>query len=585
LSHPTPGRGRRPLVIAVAVGLLAIIGIYVFTARDGAAANRTDCVSLELSSSTEKDDILAAAADTYNRSGREFAGDKCAKVSVHGLTSGAGMEALSKGWTAADTGQPQPQVWAPSTSLWLSRLEARGQSAVAVSSIHPSIMSSPLVVAMPEMMAKVFLEKNPNPGWADILKLATAPGGWGSLGHPEWGEFKLGRDHPELSSSGLGASMATFHAAAVANGFPKIDESNVGNAGVLRFVHDVESSVARYSKDAAEFVDLLAAEDKKNLPVPYVSAVVMQEELAFTYNKRGPIRKFQAIYPKDGALQFDHPYVVLTSATADQRAAADDFFKFISEPETQAVFRATGFRDRGAPNTPTQELRDVLSVPAEQSLPTMPLPEPKLAEEIVKLWNSTRREARVLLVLDISGSMTQEANKSDPELGDTTKITLVKPAAKRALDLLSAKDEVGLWTFSSPGHTEVVPIGKLSDNKAAITQAIDGINPVGGTALYDTVAAAHAKMIQSVDADRINAIVVLSDGQDDSKVPPPAALLAKINPELTERAMPIFTISFGKDADPDAMRLIASTSKALAYDAVKDPKNIDEVFTAVFRNF
>jgi hypothetical protein len=80
----------------------------------------------------------------------------------------------------------------------------------------------------------------------------------------------------------------------------------------------------------------------------------------------------------------------------------------------------------------------------------------------------------VLLVLDVSGSMNDPAATSDPEVKGS-KLDLVKPAATRALDLLSGKDEVGLWTFSSPGFTEHVPVGKLADNKAALSAAIGGL--------------------------------------------------------------------------------------------------------------
>ncbi len=191
----------------------------------------------------------------------------------------------------------------------------------------------------------------------------------------------------------------------------------------------------------------------------------------------------------------------------------------------------------------------------------------------------------MLLVLDVSGSMNDPAAANDPEVRGS-KLDLVKPAAKRALDLLSAEDEVGLWTFSSPGYTEHVPVGRLGANKAALGAAIDGLAATGATDLYATVGAAYAKMTAQPDPERINAIVVLSDGEDSTKVPGAReALLAKINPELTETKMPIFTISYGQKSDPGTMQMIAATSKALSYDAVKDPKNIDEVFVSVFHNF
>lgn len=583
MSNP---RVNTPLVIAVVTGLLAIGGIFLLTDGDKPAPARTDCVTLEMSTSTEKDELIGRMAERYNAAGREFDGGKCARVSVHGLTSGTAMSALSTGWAGAETGRPEPQVWSPSTSLWLSRIPKERQPAVVTSLTNRTIMSSPLVLAMPEEMAAVFLAKHPDPGWDDLLALATAPGGWASLGKPEWGEFALGRDHPELSSSGLGASIATFHAGSIAKKYPGITAESVGNADVLDFVRGVESSVARYSKDAAEFVDTLLAEDKKKLPVPFVSAIVMQEQLAYTYNRGGPNRRFKTITPTDGTLQFDHPFVVLASATKDQRAAADDFYAFLTDRPQQQEFRDAGFRDGIDSATPTAQLRDALSIPAGQLVSAIPAPKPELVDTIVKAWNGTRRNARVLLVLDVSGSMNELAAENDPEVRDS-RLALVKPAASRALELLTDRDEVGLWTFSSPGYAEVVPVGKLvADHRAALTGAINGLRANGGTDLYNTIGAAYDKMTAEPDPDRINAIVVLSDGEDSTKVAGAReALLAKIDPEKSEKKMPIFTISYGPQSDLETMRLIASTSKALSYDAVKDPKNIDEVFVSVFRNF
>jgi Ca-activated chloride channel family protein len=587
VSNPTmAGRSNRALIIAVAVGLLIIGGIAWSPWDKASPTSRTDCVSLELSSSTEKDELLGKMAEDYNKLGREFDG-RCAKVTVHGLTSGKAMDALSTNWATAKTGVPEPQAWLPSTSLWMNRIEARNRSSVAVSTTNPSVTSSPLVVAMPTEMADVFLAKHPDPGWDDILALATAPGGWASLGKPEWGEFRLGRDHPELSSSGLGASIATFHAGSVANKYAGITKDSVADTEVVRFVHGVESSVARYSKDAAEFIDTLIAEDKQNLPVPSVSAIVMQEQLAYAYNNGDSKRKFRAIHPKDGTLLFDHPYIVLASATTDQRAAAADFFGYLGESGPQATFDGAGFRDRARPESPTDRLRTSLSIPDGQRLAAIQPPTPDLVDGIVKAWNATRREARVLLVLDMSGSMSEPAAPSDPTLKDTDRLELVKPAARRALDLLSLRDEVGLWTFSAPGPVERVPIGKLSDNKAALQQTIDGLvaPKTGATDLYTTVSAAYDAMTASRDPEKINAIVVLSDGKDTVGGPGSReALIQKIEAATREKPLPIFTISYSHDADPDTMKLIASTSKALHHDA-SDPKNIDEVFKSVFQNF
>jgi Ca-activated chloride channel family protein len=588
------GRNWWPLIMAVVVGLVASLLLYELLDEDGSAA---PCVPLEISVSTEKDELLADLAADYNAAAEDSDGP-CALVTVHGLTSGASMEALIGGWGAAKTGVPEPQVWMPSTSLWLARMAARGSSDVVVTQENPSVAASPLVIAMPEEMAAQVRTRTPDPGWADILSLATAPGGWASLGKPEWGEFTLARDNPLLSSSGLGASVATFHAGAT-SAKVRLDGDAVGNAEVLKFVRGVESSVTRYGNDAALFVEQLAEDDR--LGTPPISAIVMQEELAYLYNRgvagkgpaeaeRGgtpPNRPFAVIHPREGTLVFDHPFVVLASASPEQREAAADFLAFLGEEEQRARFRTLGFRDADAVDRPTPQLQEALGLRAESGLAVIQPPAGRVVESLVDAWGATRRHARVLLVLDVSGSMAQIANPDsvDAEIAGRTKVSLLPGAVARALELLSPADEVGLWTFST-GRTEAVPIQALSKNRDALLDTVGALRARGETDLYETVSAAHSTMIGELDGDRINAVVVLSDGANtpaDAKAR--QRLLDAVSTDNSEVPLPVYTISFGADADRTTMAAIAKQSGALHYAAVDDPENIDEVFAAVFSHF
>ncbi|GAA4447490.1 substrate-binding and VWA domain-containing protein [Actinokineospora soli] len=587
-------RGWWPLVIAVVVGLGASAGLYAVLDSDDRAPG--ECIAVEVSASTEKDKLLAAMAEDYNRADREFGG-RCAEVRVHGLTSGAGMEALLGGWAGAKTGLPEPQVWMPSTSLWLSRMSARDGADRVVRLDNPSVAASPLVIAMPREMADHMRSRTAEPGWADILALANAPDGWAAVGKPEWGEFTLARDNPQLSSSGLGASVASFHAGAVAKGVPLTDAA-VRDAEVLKFVRGVESSVTRYGNDATRFMAELAADDRRGTPP--ISAIVVQEELAYLYNRgatsgdpaaldsgTAPNRPFSVIHPREGTLVFDHPFVVLASATQDQRDAAEDFRRFLAEDDQRALFRKAGFRDADAPDRPTSELRDALGVPADSAIRVITPPSPKTLEAMVDAWGATRRHARVLLVLDVSGSMSRPADPDavSTELAGKSKVSLLPGAVQRALELLSPRDEVGLWTFST-GHREVVPIRELGGNRDALLTAVEQLRTSGETDLYKTVDAAHAAMVDGLDGERINAIVVLSDGANtpaDEKGK--RAMLERVDVDNSELALPIFTISFGVDADRATMNDIARATDALHYAAVDDPENIDEVFASVFSHF
>ncbi len=63
-------------------------------------------------------------------------------------------------------------------------------------------MITPLVLGMPRPMAEALGWPEAEIGWADILALAQIPEGWGAFGHPEWGDFRLGQDQPQLLDLG-----------------------------------------------------------------------------------------------------------------------------------------------------------------------------------------------------------------------------------------------------------------------------------------------------------------------------------------------------------------------------------------------
>ncbi|MCG8918383.1 VWA domain-containing protein [Actinokineospora sp. PR83] len=612
MAQPTQAGPRKALLaISMVLGLLVLV-VAVVTVRKLAEPPEPQgaCVPLEVSVSTEKDEILAEMADRYNAAGRLFADDRCATVTAHGLTSGTSAAALAQGWDAAGTGMPAPQVWLPSTSLWERKISSGGKPSVALKPDSPSLMSSPVVLAMPKPMADVLLAQYPRPGWNDLIQFSKKP--WKDYGHPEWGQFVLGRDNPLLSSSGLGASLATYHAAALAVTGRELTEQSVEDPAVEAVVHGVESSVGSYGDDAALYAEKLFEEDQKKEPVPYISAIVLQEQLVHLYNvgvpnadparlakvadpdaqdrPTPPNRPLTTIYPKDGTVVFDHPFIVLAGTSGLQRAAAEDFRAFLGEPDQLARFAGAGFRlpvdADGNPAPPTEQLRRSLGVPGDQALTRIETPSPALLDKVVTGWQKTRRTARVLVVLDVSGSMNDLAvpdRPGSPE-GKLTKLELLKPAVTKALDLLGDNDQVGLWTFST-GYREVLPMSRVGDVRPQLGQAIAGLTAVGNTDLYNTVNAAQAQMAQSINPDSINAIVLLSDGANHPANPQARAdMLGRVNAELNETSVRIYTIPYGADADRTTMVDIADATRAVSYDAQQQPLEIDKVFASAFSN-
>jgi Ca-activated chloride channel homolog len=358
--------------------------------------------------------------------------------------------------------------------------------------------------------------------------------------------------------------------------------------------------VSHYGDDATKFMQQMYDEDRKDPPVPYISAIVVQEQLAFQFNKgepggdadqmrtgSAPNEPLVAIHPTEGTFELDHPYVVLASASAVQKAAAVDFRAFLLEPEQQRGFAEIGFRDLDG--RPGADLAKTLGFAEGDRPKLIDPPTPDLVEQMITGWDAARRRARVLVVLDVSGSMNEPADKSAPPgPGTTTKMDLLRPAVLQGLDWLADDDQVGLWTFSSGSpnpYTVHVPMSRVGDVRQRFADIVNTVPAKGDTALYQTTREAHQAMVDSIDPNLINAVVLLTDGKN---TPPNdadrTALLSEIDATRRDTSVRIFTIPYGSDADVPTLAEIAAVSKALAYDAT-DPADINKVFVSVFSNF
>jgi Ca-activated chloride channel family protein len=590
VSGPVRARqvGRRHAIAAV-VGTLLVGATAVPWLWPSAVCQRTE--TIEVSSSTEKAGIVGELAHRYNSAGRVVDG-LCAKIAMTPRSSGTMKNEIA-------AGRADPEVWLPTSSMWLQLLEHEGHGNLVTHDLAPrSIATSTLVIAMPQAVADALAAAGrPLHTWADVLALAQQ--GWSAYGKPEWGDFILGRDNAETSTSGLSATVATYFAAR-----GDITKELLDDPEVVGFVHGIESSVSRYGDEAVRFMEEIYAADQTQdagTYRPYVDALVVQEQMAYLYNRgapggdptqltagRLPRHPLRVVHPQDGTIRLDHPFVVLASASPEQRAVAEDFYEFLVSDEQQRRFADLGFRPRNDAARPTEQLVQALGVPASQQLRFVEIPGRELLAEMLNRWDNVRRKARVLLLLDVSGSMNDVVD--DPNrVEDPTKLQLAIPAVQQcALDLLDDDDEVGLWTFSSnPPHTESMPVSRLGDVRGELEARIQGLTASGNTALYQATDAASEMMARTADPERINAIVLLSDGQNTEPYPGDAqALLGKLNPQGRDTSVRIFTVPYGhaENADIPTLAEIARLTRAAQYDA-SNPLDLCGAFVQVFRNF
>ena len=595
------GRSRVPLVVAVVVGVVAILGVRGLVTGDDEGTTATPvaddgCVVLQVAASSEKAALLRDLAAQYAEDDGE-AGGSCARVEVTSKASGGAMEALARGWDDAVDG-PRPHVWSPASSSWTVLLRQRTTSQDVPDLVPegdlPSIAQTPLVIAMPRPMAETLGWPDQPLGWSDVLALSREPEGWATRGKP-WGAFKLGKTHPGFSTSGLHATVGAYFAATGLSS--DLSAGDLEDPAVREYVKGVEGAVVHYGDTTLTFLSNLQKADAAGQGLSYVSAVTVEEKSVWDYNQGNPTGDPQtlgdappprtplvAVYPREGTLVSDNPYVVLQADWVGdaERAVADDFLAYVQSGDAQRRFAEAGFRGFDGSTGP-------LITPENGLLPQQPSttldpPSPPVLAQVQASWEQLRKRARMLLVLDVSGSMGELTS------GGESKLDVAKRAAREAVSRVAPDDEISLWVFSTDldgnrPYRELVPFGPAGQRLPEVQSSIEALIPEGGTGLYATTRAAARSVEGSFDPSRINAVVVLTDGKNE--YPPDSdleSLVRELGSEDADRQVRVFPIAYGDDADLGELTRIAEASRAAVYDA-SDPASIDKVLTAVLSNF
>jgi hypothetical protein len=182
-------------------------------------------------------------------------------------------------------------------------------------------------------------------------------------------------------------------------------------------------------------------------------------------------------------------------------------------------------------------------------------------------------------VFDVSTSM-------HAPVGNRTRATLARDAAKSALGLFPDSSAIGLWVFArkmagDTDWTELVPTRTLAADaggkpqRQVLGEALDSIpqrlSP-GGTGLYDTTLAAVRAARANYDPAAVDSVVIITDGkdEDDGTIGLPALLQTLSSEVDATRPVKVIGIALGPDADMDALEQIATATGGAAYSAVHE---------------
>ncbi|HEV7461579.1 MAG TPA: VWA domain-containing protein [Solirubrobacteraceae bacterium] len=553
------------IVLAVAAVLIAIVvtagsgGGKGKSGTGGGSATKpaSDAIRVSFAYSPEKQKLIQPLIEKFNAEGRRSAGRP---VFIDGqvVSSGDAETKIAKR-------QLQPVLWSPASSLWGRLLNFEGDRSW-VPDTNPSIVRTPLLIAMWEPLARALGWPRKPIGFADVLRLALDRRGLGAYGHPEYGRFKLGHTNPDFSTSGLSAVAAEY--SAVTGKKEGLTLADVDRPEVRRKIQAIERSIIHYGDTTLFFADQL-----RRYGPAYASAVAMEEATLIDFNQKrgGAGTKLVGIYPAEGTFYSDNPLITLQApwVTDQQKAAARVFADWLGSRISPTLAASQGFRPREGAGRTAAPIDAAHGADPNQPTRLLSLPEPRVLAKVKTTWRSDRKPANIALVVDTSGSMSEE-NKLDQ----------AKQGLRVFLSQLSPNDRVGLITFNDKVF-RLSPISPFGSSRTKLLTAVNGLFPDGQTAVYDATTAGVQEVQKLKDASRINAVVVLTDGEDNQSSTSSNQVVSALQRQATSEGMAIrvYTIAYGSAANQDVLTQIASASGGKEY--AGDPKQIESVYRSI----
>ncbi|HEY0640208.1 MAG TPA: substrate-binding domain-containing protein [Pseudonocardiaceae bacterium] len=460
--------------------------------------------------------------------------------------------ARSSADTAADLAEDTdpPALWIADSAIWpaLARETAatRGAAPPAIEE-HPPIALSPLVVVAAPRDAERLGAGGGAPSWQELIA----------------GPVDTTIGDPVVTTEGLSTLLVVRRLLGNPDGTPR---------------PELVGALLTVGQDAVSSMQL--AYDRMRTADNGL-AFTASEQSVLAHNEAANRPDVVAVYPREGTVAME--YLPVRVSRPGEPAGTAEAARVVEEAlrssAATAALRAAGFRspDGLFAGEPPAAAGVTAARPE-----LVPLPRVDEAREVLRTWGAVNLDVRMLVVIDVSGSMDEAAGNGQ------TRIELARDAALTALGLYPDSTDVGLWAFSvgqrpPDDWVELMPMGPVGPRRQVLGAAFASLpaRTDGATGLNDTVLAAVRALRGSFDARRVNTVVLLTDGRNEDPAGiAEAELLAELRAAAAAdpgRPVPVMPVGLGPDVDFPALQRIAEATGGKAYLA-RDPADIRGAF-------
>jgi Ca-activated chloride channel family protein len=489
--------------------------------------------------------VLQPITNDFNRQG-------LGTVTLTAVPPGDMIEALR-------VSQPAFDAAIPDSSFWLPRLDKawaeQGQQE-SLTGLVKRFMLSPVIIATWDDVAAGL---GPNPGWGDFLRRVESDA-----------SFRWSHPSAKTGPGFLAILGEVYFAAGKTWGLTGADLDRQSTRDTF---NRIEKSIAQYGE--SEEATLQALMDKGP---SYLSAFVATERAVVRFNASKSVRKLRAIYPKEGAAWADYPLALLDGdwVSPQLRTLYGAYSNYLTTAGPQRSILAAGYRtvNPDVPITASDSpLTAAAGVDPRQPQVALQIPEEAVVDRLLTLWNVLKRHSRQVWVVDISGSM-----------GESQKLQRVKEALLVLIDSADPEDEVGLIRFADKSQL-MVPVALMTDaQRNSLKRTVQSLSASGNTALLDATLDGY-NLLAGQPKDRINGLIVLTDGEENRSTTRIAALTEAIRKGNQQSPIVVFCIAYGGEAGSATLNAIATAAGATGQVRGSDPASIQRLYEDLQKYF
>ncbi len=405
------------------------------------------------------------------------------------------------GYQFIAAGDAIPAGFSPSNQLWIEMASVHSPMSVVTDTTVPNVAGIVMKAETADQLRERYGELNA----AVLLQAVVA------------GELVMGYTDPFASSTGLNFLLT------VLDSFAEGDET--------RLVAPDVASVFETFQEQVPFVAFTTLQMRESVEKDNGSldAFVMEWQ---TFVNTESLRSGFEFIPF--GVRHDNPLYAFDSAPAEQREVLELFADHLAGDELRERAGEYGF-------APPDYISDV-AVPSGQTLIR--------AQQLWKDKKDAGRPVYAVFVTDTSGSMSG------------SRIMAVQQALESSRQFINPEASVGMVEFGDQARKrlEIAPFDL--NQQALFAAAVQDMDPVGGTAMYDGVMLGLSMLVdqRKVDPRGKYMLIVLTDGETNEGLG-----FGDVDRVIEGLRIPVFTIGF--EADLEQLGQLASLVEAASINA------------------